>query len=199
MSDYVIHAKLKNNRLLRRILEDSETVNEFCRKYNLNPSAVGCMVNMKKKALGEDGWRKIVIDLCDILMCSPEDLFTEEQAEAQLKSNEAFVEMTRQQALQFSEQGLSDEDRSEIRRLIFDDAPLTSKEKLVLKMRFEDECTFEEVGQKLDLSHERIRQIEAKALRKLRKPRTSKTLSQYLPETQWIGEANWLIDETEGE
>src|SRR5262245_52069491 len=51
---------------------------------------------------------------------------------------------------------------------------LTPREERVLKMRFglEDgtEHTLEEVGQKFGVTRERIRQIEAKALRKLRHP-----------------------------
>ncbi len=49
---------------------------------------------------------------------------------------------------------------------------LTPREEQVLKMRFglEDgkECTLEEVGQRFSVTRERIRQIEAKALKKLR-------------------------------
>ena len=40
--------------------------------------------------------------------------------------------------------------------------------------------TLEEVGKKFDVTRERIRQIEAKALRKLRHPTRSKKLKDYL-------------------
>ncbi|MBS6611024.1 MULTISPECIES: RNA polymerase sigma factor RpoD [Peptoniphilus] len=61
---------------------------------------------------------------------------------------------------------------------------LTEREKKVLTLRFGLEDgrarTLEEVGKEFDVTRERIRQIEAKALRKLRHPSRSKKLKDYL-------------------
>ena len=61
---------------------------------------------------------------------------------------------------------------------------LTAREERVVRMRFglEDgsEHTLEEVGKVFALTRERIRQIEAKALRKLRKPAHSRKLKVFL-------------------
>ena len=61
---------------------------------------------------------------------------------------------------------------------------LTEREQKVLKLRFGLEDgrarTLEEVGKKFDVTRERIRQIEAKALRKLRHPTRSKKLKDYM-------------------
>lgn len=61
---------------------------------------------------------------------------------------------------------------------------LTQREQKVLKLRFGMEDgrprTLEEVGKEFDVTRERIRQIEAKALRKLRHPVRSKKLKDYL-------------------
>ena len=61
---------------------------------------------------------------------------------------------------------------------------LTEREQKVLKLRFGLEDgrarTLEEVGKKFDVTRDRIRQIEAKALRKLRHPTRSKKLKDYL-------------------
>lgn len=61
---------------------------------------------------------------------------------------------------------------------------LTPREKRVLQMRFGilngKPRTLEEVGREFDVTRERIRQIEAKALRKLRHPSRSKKLKDYL-------------------
>ena len=61
---------------------------------------------------------------------------------------------------------------------------LTEREQKVLRLRFGLDDgrarTLEEVGKKFDVTRERIRQIEAKALRKLRHPSRSRKLKDYL-------------------
>ena len=61
---------------------------------------------------------------------------------------------------------------------------LTARESKVLRMRFgigmNTDHTLEEVGKQFDVTRERIRQIEAKALRKLRHPTRSSHLKGFL-------------------
>jgi RNA polymerase primary sigma factor len=61
---------------------------------------------------------------------------------------------------------------------------LTEREAKVLRMRFgidmNTDHTLEEVGKQFDVTRERIRQIEAKALRKLRHPTRSDQLKSFL-------------------
>jgi len=68
-------------------------------------------------------------------------------------------------------------------------ATLTPREEKVIKMRFGlgtsgSEHTLEEVGQHFAVTRERIRQIEAKALRKLRHPSRSRKLKAFLENVQ---------------
>ena len=63
---------------------------------------------------------------------------------------------------------------------------LTHREAKVLRMRFgidmNTDHTLEEVGKQFDVTRERIRQIEAKALRKLRHPSRSERLRSFIEE-----------------
>jgi RNA polymerase primary sigma factor len=63
-------------------------------------------------------------------------------------------------------------------------ATLTPREARILRLRFGLDCdrpyTLEEVGQKFGLTRERIRQIEGKALRRLRHPHQARMLREYL-------------------
>jgi len=78
-----------------------------------------------------------------------------------------------------TEEGLRDATRNIL-------AGLTAREAKVLRMRFgidmNTDHTLEEVGKQFDVTRERIRQIEAKALRKLRHPTRSDQLKSYLDE-----------------
>jgi RNA polymerase primary sigma factor len=61
---------------------------------------------------------------------------------------------------------------------------LSPREARILRLRFgldnDRPYTLEEVGQKFGLTRERIRQIEGKALRRLRHPRRARMLREYL-------------------
>jgi RNA polymerase primary sigma factor len=63
-------------------------------------------------------------------------------------------------------------------------ASLTAREERVVRMRFglgmNSDHTLQEVGQQFSLTRERIRQIEAKALRKLKHPSRSRELRTFL-------------------
>ena len=63
-------------------------------------------------------------------------------------------------------------------------ATLTSREEKILRMRFgigeKSDHTLEQVGQSFNVTRERIRQIEAKALKKLRHPSRSKKLKTFV-------------------
>jgi RNA polymerase sigma factor (sigma-70 family) len=70
---------------------------------------------------------------------------------------------------------------SKIQEMVDD---LDEKERSVIRMRFgfdgEDPRTLQEIGEALDLSRERIRQIEAKAKEKLRRSHVAQGLRGYL-------------------
>ena len=64
---------------------------------------------------------------------------------------------------------------------------LTPREERVLRMRFgigmTTDHTLEEVGRQFSVTRERIRQIEAKALKKLQHPKRSKLLKSFLEDS----------------
>ena len=66
-------------------------------------------------------------------------------------------------------------------------ATLTPREEQILRLRFgigeKSDFTLEEVGQRFAVTRERIRQIEAKALRKLRSPNRARTLESFVGRT----------------
>jgi RNA polymerase primary sigma factor len=80
-----------------------------------------------------------------------------------------------------SEETADSERRIQVREAL---EHLSSRERKVLCLRFgigeKDELTLHEVGQKFGVTRERIRQLEARALRKLRHPHNAKTLKNYV-------------------
>ena len=90
----------------------------------------------------------------------------------------AFIEDT---TASLAFESIEDVDKNETIYNILD--TLDSKEKIVIMRRFGIKQnraeTLDEIGKALNLSRERIRQIENSALRKLRNPRRSKILKEY--------------------
>ena len=80
-----------------------------------------------------------------------------------------------------ADKGLTNESLSiEIERAL---QILTGREREIIKSFFGIGCqemTLEEIGERLDLTRERVRQIKEKAIRKLKKPSASKLLKSYL-------------------
>src|SRR5215813_12583575 len=71
--------------------------------------------------------------------------------------------------------------REEVRRVLNN---LTQREREVIELRFglvdDHDHTLEEVGRKLKVTRERVRQIEERAIRKFRHPQSSRLLKEYL-------------------
>ena len=79
--------------------------------------------------------------------------------------------------------------KEDLSRLL--DATLTERESHVLRMRFGlhdgHTRTLEEIGQGLHVTRERVRQIETRALQKLRQPAASQQVREYLEATDDLG------------
>ena len=80
---------------------------------------------------------------------------------------------------------ISGEEEKELVRIVYEILDtLSDKERIVIKKRFgldgEDPVTLEEIGSELGVTRERIRQIEARAIKKIRHPKNSAKLEGYI-------------------
>ena len=185
IKDYRLTIKIRNNRLLKAIEGAGGTPGQkWCEANGLLYEQVNFFINMARSPITKKGSLTLsAAKLCDVLDKLPEDLWSTEQLYP-LEKNFSEMEMDHSQvmALLPTEQqsylmDLSDFDQEKIQSLVSQvTKQLSKKEQEVIKMRFEDDFTLDECGEKLNLSRERIRQIEAKALRKLRHPTISYTL-----------------------
>jgi len=180
MKEYNLQVKVRNNYLLATMrARGYETVAELSRASGVSQSQIGLYLNLKRAPLTTKGERLSAQKLCAVMDCPLEALFPQEHLYDGLDKNKAEAEV-----------GIDD-----VRGLLGDLSPdyllesaektqivqelmaqLTDRERRVISLRygFEGEPeTLEQVGRKLDVTRERIRQIEAKALRKLRHPKRS--------------------------
>lgn len=185
--EYRVDLKVRNNLLLSAIEKAGyENAAQFARAAGLDNSYVGDMLNLKRTPLTKDGdFTPRAKKIADFLGVLPEDLWSPEQLQLVLPTNKSHFSLSHKElVLTLARQtgelldapepdaGLNDADRKRVVDELLDSLPPRAAK--VLRLRFgidsPQEHTLEEVGAIFDVGKERIRQIEAQALRKLKSP-----------------------------
>lgn len=193
VKDIRLEIKVRNNLILTKVEEAGITgIAELAEKMNaaglrVHKTQLYKLVSMKSAARGKDDeWIPVVHRLAEFFKCLPEDLFSEPQQYGKLEKNVAKAEVTYAEVRQLTARDhgeITPEMQLQARQLRTAVSralqTLTPREERVIRLRFGfegDELTLEEVGEKIGVTRERIRGIEAKALRKLKVPCRSKLI-----------------------
>jgi RNA polymerase sigma factor (sigma-70 family) len=187
MKEYELTLKIRNNYLLTMMREEGiRTAAELSKATGVNQSTIGGFLNLKEAPFDAHGQLRLPAkQLMDFFHVGLDMLFPEDHIQAPLKNNCFSAEVTKDELAQAS---LLNSDPYDLLLLAtsadsFDAiiSPLTGREQRVLKCRFQDESSLEETGKIIGVTRERVRQIEAKALRKLRHPSRLKHLVDTAP------------------
>jgi len=201
INEYRIKVTVRNNLILSAI-EDAghKNVAAFCRHVGVGINAMNELIGMRKPPINVDGQFNPVAKLLMEELCAlPTDLWTAEQLTLKLKRNtaqrsvsaegmRAALGMHAEEMLELMKPDDLDETvlKHEMVTVVEKQLDsLTPRESKVLRMRFGIGCkehTLEEVGKTFNVVSERIRQIEAKALRKMKRPERAHELRQLLPD-----------------
>jgi len=200
VNEYRIKVTVRNNLILNAIENAGyRSVSEFCRAVNLPKTALTELIAMRKPPLNQSGeFSEHAKALMEELCALPTDLWTSEQLTLKLKRNtaqrdvssegmRAALGMHAEEMLELMRPDDPDEAVLKHEMVTVIEAKLDSlrpREAKMLRLRFGIGCeehTLEEVGKVLDVTRERARQIEAKALRNLKHPSRSDELRQLLP------------------
>lgn len=189
MNDYRVKIKVRNNRILKAMEEiNAEPGQKWCEANSISYIVLNNLINMTSSPLnGKTKELSITaIKLCELLFKSADDLWSNEQLRP-LERNFTELEMSAEQVsglLANQEEAIyiQDFDAQNFKDVLRKQMDcLNSRERKVLNLRYFNELTLDEVAKTMDVGKERVRQIEAKALRKLRHPRHSLSLGQFLP------------------
>lgn len=184
MSDeYLVKVTIRNNLILRQMKKlGIKTQTELAKLAGIPATTVGMLIGMKKRPLNKlsGEWLDTAFALSAALHMEPEELWTEKQRGMALDSNSREVSMSEDAVMQ-----LASGDRLErnfIASKLVADAltTLRPREQAVIQARFFDGDTLEEIGNRQGVTKEVIRQLEAKALRKLKHPSRAKPLRQLI-------------------
>ena len=166
--DFNLKITVRNGRLLKAIRERYESVSDLARKINRAPSSVNQLVTMKQVPTNQDGWTDLALDVSAMVGKDPEDLWPEHMREIKLKKSSAEVSLDLDSVKNILSNGSVEKNLSQITALKELSERLTPREKEVLNRRFHERQSLEEVAKVFNVTRERLRQIEAKALRRMR-------------------------------
>ena len=179
--DYRVTVKVRNARIINALAERGEVVGQIAAtKIGVSYAKLLALSNITLSPVDAEGnIIPEVLKLCDYLNKMPLELFSVEQI-VPLKTNTAELDMSIEEVEMLM---LPASERPDPELLLangqFNNAikyaleTLPPREAKVLQLRFGIDCeehTYEGLGQIMGISKERVRQIEASALRKLRHP-----------------------------
>ena len=187
MNDYYAILKVQQGRIRAAMhAMEIKTAAELSRRTGISQPHLGRLLNFKMSPYDKKTgrWKKTVLKVSEVLCVTPEELFPEHlQHEVLTNEIAAFVEQAQLGSLGTTQLGPcevmeEDETRNVVEAVL---ATLSERERDVLHERFWDKCAYQKMGVQHNLTAERMRQIENRALRKLRHPARLQTLAGVCP------------------
>jgi RNA polymerase primary sigma factor len=181
MNEYRIKVSIRNNLILKKIEEQGyKSVAEFERACEVKKGTFNALIGLRERPVGSEGeFLSAAKKLMEVLGAAPCELWTDEQLYLKLDKNSGEKEVSRDDIHFFLEQNInnltlpSPEDSAvtnQTKMIIAEVVKtLTPKEEKIIKMRYENDLTYEQIGQAYGITSQRIRMIENNALRKMRK------------------------------
>ena len=179
--EYRVKLIVRNNLILSAIEKAGfKSQSDFCRQSELSITRVNALIGLRECPINYEGsFTDLAKDLMEVLGACPTDLWSTEQLNMRLKVNSVEGEVSKMELLSVLGMNPIDliefknpdvelyekEEKSLVRKVL---KTLSFTEQSVIKKRFFDEKTLQTVGKELNLTTERIRQIERKAITKLR-------------------------------
>lgn len=180
--DYYATLRIQQGRLKAAMQElGIDTAADLARRSGVSQSTIWELLNFRESPRAKNGeWRVVTLAVCKALGSEPIDIFPE-HLDHEIPTNRiaAFVEHAQLSGREMLQLGPGDEMQQAETEQTIDEVlgTLTDRERSVLKMRFWEGKTLQETGRACNICSQRARQIEAKALRKLRHPARLKKLA----------------------
>lgn len=190
MKEFDVRIRIKNNRLVERREKLGVSALAFAAMVGVNYVTYIKYENLKSYPLrgkSPGSWTAQAKKIADFYGVQPEELWP--NIVRKIKKNEVRKKINAEQAYLLVGEGTArlseNTEDTVIKRELARDinavlATLTPREEKVLRCLYKEDLTLQEVGEKMGVSPGRIRQIEQKALRRLRHSSKSKHLKSYI-------------------
>lgn len=215
--DYLVEIKVKNNLLYKKIKDAGyANVANFAKQNSLCYQTLIKYLNFSRAPIDEKtgNWKRTFLLISDALRCMPGDICPPQHLNNVLKRNKAKLEAGAEEIAGYitgnadtANLALNHIIQRENDALIQDAiAKLTDREQDVIRRRYGfdgDPQTYDEIRKSYGVTKERVRQIEAKALRKMRGVSIAKEIGMvademglrhgYIPPRHYVPE--WKVKE----
>jgi RNA polymerase sigma factor (sigma-70 family) len=189
--DYAVEIRIRNGRVLQLMQRRGiPTAAALSRATGVAQTYIGEILNLKRIPLDRRGeWLTGVCKIAEALRCAPEDMFTQEQRTSFMESNKRVVMVSQAEVdhlLESAEKRIESPlaliEQQEISSALTEAIDMLSpRQQEAIRRHFGLDGpaeTYEEIGDDWGVSRERVRQIEATALRKLKHPSRSTKLRE---------------------
>ena len=166
--DFNIKISVRNGRLLKAIRARYASVADLARKCHLHQTRVNSLVTMKVKPFNQNGWTDLALDVAAMVGKEPEDLWPDHLRELKLIKSTSEMEVDLESVKQLIQDGTSEKSLSQISAISKFSEALTKRERQCMAMRWALGHTLDETARVFGVTRERTRQIEAKAIRKMK-------------------------------
>lgn len=166
--DFNIKISVRNGRLLKAIRARYASVADLARKCHLHQTRVNSLVTMKVKPFNQNGWTDLALDVAAMVGKEPEDLWPDHLRELKLIKSTAEMEVDLDSVKQLIQDGTSEKSLSQISAISKFSEALTKRERQCMAMRWALGHTLDETARVFGVTRERVRQVEAKAIRKMK-------------------------------
>ena len=174
-AEYRVKVSVSNNLLIQAIENAGyKNQSDFARAIDCNASYVNMLCGLRISPMTREGeFTKAANQVMEALGACPTDLWTEEQLTMNLKRSSSWSVMGREELNELmhgAPKSLLESVAGQELKKAMDESrkSLTFREQRIIGLRFDDDKTLEEVGKEVGLTRQRVRDIEARALRKLR-------------------------------
>ena len=210
MKDYRVEVKVKNNYLFSMMKSYGiANVPQLNKATGVSLNTLYAYLNLTKTPYTKTGALSAPVQtLCSFFSCAVDDLFPPQHIENPLEKNAGVIEANMTELVSSNLLGggtdplelLEKQDTTALVNSALE--KLNRRERMIIEARFglgeEEEKTLQQLAEVLDVSATRVREIEAKALRKLRHPHATDTALAYAHD-EGLGESRENIEREEME
>ena len=168
MEDFNIKVSVRNGRLLKAIRARYDSVADLSRQLVRGKSQLQSLVTMKAKPFNDKGWTDLALDVAAMVGEEPEELWPEHIRELQLLKSTSEMEVGLDSVKRIIQDGSTEKTLTQFSAISDLSSGLSPRERRCISLRFALHQSLEETAKVMGVTRERARQIECKALRKMR-------------------------------